>query len=268
VLRAADAIACEDTRVTRKLLSAHGIGTPMISYHEHNAAKMRPVLLERLGAGETIALVSDAGTPLISDPGYKLVRECVAAGLPVTTLPGACAPVTALVLSGLPSDRFLFAGFLPPKSAARRSAAHELMGLKATLIFFESKERLAAMLTDLHAVLGNREAAVARELTKYFEEVRRGDLATLAAHYTEQGPPKGEIVVVVGPPAEGSGAVDEAAVDRALVVAMERMSVRDAASEVAAETGWPRRQVYARALELGRAAAADAPPPDGEDDGG
>jgi 16S rRNA (cytidine1402-2'-O)-methyltransferase len=215
VLRSADAIACEDTRVTRKLMNAHGIGTPMISYHEHNAAKMRPILLERLQAGETIALVSDAGTPLISDPGYKLVRDCVAAGLPVTTLPGASAPVTALVLSGLPTDRFMFAGFLPPKSAARRASAHELASLRATLIFFESKERLAAMLTDLHAVLGNREAAV----------------------------------------------------DRALLVALERMSVRDAASEVAAETGWPRRQVYARALELGRA-GVDAPPPDGEDDGG
>jgi 16S rRNA (cytidine1402-2'-O)-methyltransferase len=267
VLRSADAIACEDTRVTRKLMNAHGIGTPMISYHEHNAAKMRPILLERLRAGETIALVSDAGTPLISDPGYKLVRDCVAAGLPVTTLPGASAPVTALVLSGLPTDRFMFAGFLPPKSAARRASAHELASLRATLIFFESKERLAAMLTDLHTVLGNREAAVARELTKMFEEVRRGDLASLAAHYVENGPPKGEIVVVVGPPLEGSGAADEAAVDRALLVALERMSVRDAASEVAAETGWPRRQVYARALELGRA-GADAPPPDGEDDGG
>ncbi|WP_371821862.1 16S rRNA (cytidine(1402)-2'-O)-methyltransferase [Skermanella sp. TT6] len=267
VLRAADAIACEDTRVTRKLLNAHGVGTPMISYHEHNAAKMRPVLLERLGAGETIALVSDAGTPLISDPGYKLVRDCVAAGLPVTTLPGACAPVTALVLSGLPTDRFLFAGFLPPKSAARRAAAHELAGVRATLVFFESKERLAAALADLHAVLGDREAAVARELTKLFEEVRRGRLAELAAHYAEHGPPKGEIVVVVGPPEEGAGAADEASVDKALADAMERMSVRDAASEVAARTGWPRRQVYARALELSRNGPAE-PPPEGEDDGG
>ncbi|EWY40549.1 16S rRNA methyltransferase [Skermanella stibiiresistens SB22] len=279
VLRAADAIACEDTRVTRKLLTAHGIGTPMISYHEHNAARMRPVLLDRLGAGETIALVSDAGTPLISDPGYKLVRDCVEAGLPVTTLPGACAPVTALVLSGLPSDRFLFAGFLPPKSAARRAAAHELATVRATLVFFESKERLAAALADFHAVLGDREAAVARELTKMFEEVRRGRLSELAAHYEEHGPPKGEIVIVVGPPAEGDGAADEAAVDKALAEAMERMSVRDAASEVAAQTGWQRRQVYARALELSRGEAAKKPrakprreaaepPPDGEDDGG
>lgn len=244
VLRAADAIACEDTRVTRKLLNAHGVGTPMISYHEHNAAKMRPVLLERLGAGETIALVSDAGTPLISDPGYKLVRDCVAAGLPVTTLPGACAPVTALVLSGLPTDRFLFAGFLPPKSAARRAAAHELAGVRATLVFFESKERLAAALADLHAVLGDREAAVARELTKLFETVLDGDLAGLLAKVeADENQRKGEFVVMV----QGAGDDEEAqlAHGRRVYAKLSEHLPPSTAAKLAAElTGAPRKALY------------------------
>jgi 16S rRNA (cytidine1402-2'-O)-methyltransferase len=261
LLRQADAIACEDTRVTRKLLGIHGIATPLLSYHEHNAARMRPILLERLAAGEVITLVSDAGTPLISDPGYKLVRDCAAAGIAVTAAPGPSAPLTALILSGLPTDRFLFAGFLPPKSGARRSVMAELAGLRASLIFFESKERLAAMLADLRAELGDREAAVARELTKLFEEVRRGRLSELAAHYAEQGPPKGEVVVVVGPPdtvPEGADSVDPTVIDRALRDALGRMSVRDAAAEVAAALEQPRRAIYGRALELARESKSPA----------
>jgi len=250
-LKRADAVACEDTRVTGKLMMIHGVGTPLVSYHEHNAARMRPVLIDRMRGGEAVALVSDAGTPLVSDPGYKLVRECVAAGVAVTALPGPSAPLTALVLSGLPTDRFLFAGFLPNKQAARRTAIGELRGVPATLVFFESAQRLPDTLADLADLLGGREAAVARELTKLYEEVRRGPLPELAAHYAQAGPPKGEVVLVVGPPGAEAEA-GEADVDAALTEALGRLSVRDAAAEVAARTGRPRRAVYARALELAR----------------
>ncbi|HEY0836819.1 MAG TPA: 16S rRNA (cytidine(1402)-2'-O)-methyltransferase [Azospirillum sp.] len=250
-LRGADVIACEDTRMTGKLMMIHGVSTPLVSYHEHNAARMRPVLIDRMRAGEAVALVSDAGTPLVSDPGYKLVRDCVAAGVGVTALPGPSAPLTALVLSGLPTDRFLFAGFLPNKQAARRGAIGELRGVPATLLFFESAQRLPDTLADLADLLGPREAAVARELTKLYEEVRRGPLPELAAHYAEAGPPKGEVVLVVGPPGAEAEAA-EADVDAALAEALGRLSVRDAAAEVAAKTGRPRRAVYARALELAR----------------
>jgi len=250
-LKRANAIACEDTRVTGKLMGIHGITTPLVSYHEHNAAKMRPVLIGRMQAGEALALVSDAGTPLVSDPGYKLVRACVEAGVPVTALPGPSAALAGLVLSGLPSDRFLFAGFLPNKSGARRSALGELAGVPATLVFYESPQRLAESLADMADVLGPREAAMARELTKLYEEVRRGPLPELAAHYAEAGPPKGEAVVIVAPPgAEAEArAVD---VDTALREALGRLSMRDAAAEVALLTGRPKREVYARALELAR----------------
>lgn len=252
-LRRADAIACEDTRVTAKLMAIHGIDRPLVPYHEHNAQRMRPVLIGRIRAGEAVALVSDAGTPLVSDPGYKLVRELREAGLPVHALPGPSAPMTALVLSGLPTDRFLFAGFLPSKGAARRTAIGELKGVAATLVLFESAQRLPDTLADLADLLGGREAAVARELTKLYEEVRRGPLPELAAHYAEAGPPKGEVVLVVGPPAAGEGEASEEDVDGLLREALERLSVRDAAADVAARTGRPRRAVYARALELARA---------------
>lgn len=256
VLARADAIACEDTRVTAKLMGIHGIRTPFVSYHEHNAERMRPVLIERMGRGEAIALVTDAGTPLVSDPGYKLVRACVAAGVPVTTLPGASAPLAALVLSGLPSDRFLFAGFLPNKSSARRTAIGELKSVPATLVFFESPQRLPDSLADLAELLGPREAAVARELTKLYEEVRRGHLPELAAHYAAAGPPRGEVVLVIGPPGaeETPGAAD---VDALLREALGRLSVRDAAADVAARTGLPKREIYARALEVSREGAGD-----------
>ncbi len=258
VLEQADVIACEDTRVTGKLLKAHGIATPMTPYHEHNAGRARPALLRRLRRGATVALLSDAGTPLISDPGYKLARACLEAGLNVTAVPGASAPLAALVLSGLPTDRFFFAGFLPAKAAARRKALSELAGVKATLVFFESPRRLGAALADMADILGSRGAAVARELTKLFEEVRRATLGELAAHYRDAGPPRGEVVVVVAPPgkpasgdvpARGAGREAQDLDDR-LLSALRQASVRDAAASVAAATGLPRRRVYARALAL------------------
>lgn len=249
LLRQADAIACEDTRVTGGLMARYGIATPLIAYHEHNAARMRPVILERLRRKETIALVSDAGTPLVSDPGYKLVRAAVEAGIPVTAAPGASAVMTALVLSGLPTDRFMFVGFLPPRSAARRAELADLVPVRATLIFFESAGRLAASLADMASVLGPREAAVARELTKRFEEVRRGMLAELQAHYAATEPPKGEIVILVGPPAANAEIAD-ADIDAALRAALATSSLRDAVAVVATALAAPRRRVYARALAL------------------
>ncbi|MFQ5765247.1 MAG: 16S rRNA (cytidine(1402)-2'-O)-methyltransferase [Rhodospirillales bacterium] len=252
VLARADVIACEDTRVTSKLLAVHRIARPLVPYHEHNAAKARPGLIKRLKNGETVALVSDAGTPLVSDPGYKLVRACLAEGIPVTPLPGASSPLAALVASGLPPDRFFFAGFLPAKAAARRRALAELAGIPSTLVFMESARRLAASLADMAEALGEREAAVAREMTKMFEDVRRGRLRDLAAWYKGAPPPKGEVTVVVGPPAPQ--AIDEAELDRRLREALRQGSVRDAADGVAAGTGLPRRRVYARALALKRGA--------------
>jgi len=249
LLRRADCIACEDTRVTGRLMARYGIATPLLAYHEHNAARMRPLLLDRLRRGETIALVSDAGTPLVSDPGYKLVRAAIEAGIPTTTLPGASAALAALVLSGLPTDRFFFAGFLPPRTAARRTELTALAGIPSTLIFFESAGRLADTLADMAVVLGTRPAAVARELTKLYEEVRRGPLAELAGHYAATDPPKGEIVILVGPPVAPTEASD-AAIDEALRAALANASLRDAVDAVAAALQAPRRRVYARALVL------------------
>lgn len=250
-LRSADVIACEDTRVTAKLLAAWQIETPMLAYHEHNAARVRPALVERLKRGEIVALVSDAGTPLISDPGYKLIQAVLAEGLAVTTAPGPSASLAALVVSGLPSDRFLFAGFLPPRGAARRTEIMSLAAVPATLIFYEAPSRLPDALVDLAAVLGPRPAAVARELTKRFEEVRRDGLNRLAEHYAQAGSPRGEIVIVVGPPSAEAPVKDaEAGLDAKLEAALASHSVREAAALVAAETGLPRRMVYARALSL------------------
>jgi 16S rRNA (cytidine1402-2'-O)-methyltransferase len=250
-LAEANVIACEDTRVTAKLLSAFGIRTPMLAYHEHNAARVRPQIIERLKQGQIVALVSDAGTPLVSDPGYKLVTAAIAENISVTAAPGPSALLTALVLSGLPSDRFLFAGFLSVKSTARRAEIKALAAVPATLIFYEAPPRLAKALDDLLAVLGPRQAAVARELTKRFEEVRRGTLSELAAHYAAAAQPKGELVVLVGPPeTETDAATDEADLDSALKAAMATLSVKEAVALVAAETGVPRRVAYARALKL------------------
>lgn len=249
LLAGADVVACEDTRVTARLLAHFGLRPSLQAYHEHNAARVRPQLLRRLAAGEIVVLVSDAGTPLISDPGYKLVRAALEEGLRVTALPGASAVMAALVLSGLPTDRFLFAGFLPPRSAPRRAVLAELAGVPATLVFLESPRRLAASLRDMEALFGPRPAAVARELTKLFEEVQRAPLGELAQRYEADGPPRGEVVVVVGPP-EKSAAASQADLDDMLRQALGHASLKEAAVAVSAATGLPRRAIYARALAL------------------
>ncbi|HET6519938.1 MAG TPA: 16S rRNA (cytidine(1402)-2'-O)-methyltransferase [Geminicoccaceae bacterium] len=252
-LRDADVVACEDTRVTGGLLRRHGVTRPLVAYHEHNAERVRPELLARLCAGASVALASDAGTPLVSDPGYKLVRAAIGAGIGVLAVPGPSAALAALTVSGLPPDRFLFNGFLPARAEARRRAIGELAAVPATLVLFESARRLPATLADLAGALGpHREAAVARELTKLFEEVRRGRLDELAAHYAAAGPPKGEVAVVVGPPPPAGATADEAEVERALARALEEMSPAAAAAAVAAATGRPRREIYRRALALRR----------------
>jgi 16S rRNA (cytidine1402-2'-O)-methyltransferase len=249
-LAAADAVVAEDTRVTKILLAHYGIATPLVAYHEHNAAIIRPHLLARLENGAALALVSDAGTPLVSDPGFKLVAEAVAAGIEVVSVPGASAVLAALVVAGLPTDRFFFEGFLPAKSAARRRRIAELAAIPGTLVFFESARRVAESLADLARVLGPREAAVARELTKHYETVRRGRLDELAAALAAEGPPKGEIVLLVAPPDATAPPVGDEELDERLGRALATLSVKDAAVVVAADTGLPRRQVYARAIEL------------------
>ena len=250
-LSAAHAIACEDTRVTRKLLTAHGIAGRLVAYHDHNAAEAGPALIARLEGGEAVALVSDAGTPLISDPGFRLVGEAVARGIPVTVLPGPSAPLAALVLSGQPTDRFHFAGFAPPRPVARRAFLRSLADIDATLVLLESPRRLPAALADMSAVFGPRSAAVARELTKLHEEVVKGDLEFLAEKYAGEGRTRGEIVVVIGPPGDREPAGD-AEIDARLGEALSAMSVRDAATLVAEATHTPRRRVYRRALALAR----------------
>lgn len=252
-LAGADFVLAEDTRTTKKLFAHYGISTALEAYHEHNAARARPGILRRLAAGGRVALVSDAGTPLVSDPGYKLVREAVEAGVTVYPVPGASAALAALTVAGLPSDRFLFAGFLPPKSGGRRTALGELKDVGATLIFYETGPRLGAALADMAAVLGDRPAAVARELTKLHEEVVRDRLPALAERY-EEATPKGEMAVIVAPPDPNAAQVDDAEVDRRLAAALQNLSLRDAADQVAGTTGRPRREVYQRALALGKAA--------------
>jgi 16S rRNA (cytidine1402-2'-O)-methyltransferase len=246
-LARADLIAVEDSRVTAKLLCHIGVKRPMLPYHDHNAERVRPQLLERMRDG-AVALVSDAGTPLISDPGYKLVRDARAAGIAVTSIPGPSAVVAALTLAGLPTDRFLFLGFLPPKAHAKAATIAEVAAIRATLVLYESGPRLAVTLNALQQGLGDREAAVAREISKRFEETVTGSLAELAKRYAE-APPKGEIVVVVAPPGEAAAA-DEGDVDEALREAMARLSPSRAAAEVAERLAVPRRQAYERALKL------------------
>jgi 16S rRNA (cytidine1402-2'-O)-methyltransferase len=245
-------IACEDTRVTGVLLRRFGIATAMTPYHDHNAARVRPGLVKRMQAGDAIALVSDAGTPLLSDPGFKLVQECAAANIAVVPIPGASALLAALVTAAIPTDRVLFAGFLPAKQTARRADLADLKPLRATLVFYESAQRLADTLADMAAILGARPAAVCRELTKRHEEVRRDTVDALAAHYGASDTPKGEIVIVVGGATGEDKPVTDADIDDALRRALATHSVRDAAAVVAAELGQPKRLVYARAIALTR----------------
>ncbi|MGV3771148.1 MAG: 16S rRNA (cytidine(1402)-2'-O)-methyltransferase [Sphingobium phenoxybenzoativorans] len=247
ILRLADVIAVEDTRVSAKLLRHAGSDRPMVPYHDHSSETLRARLLERM-VNESVALLSDAGTPLISDPGYKLVRDARAAGRFVTSLPGPSAAITALTLSGLPTDRFLFMGFLPAKAKARADALAEVSALRATLIFYESGPRLSASLAAMAEALGDRDAAVSREISKTFEETVTGPLSALSTRYAD-APPKGEIVVIVGPPGEAEPASEEDA-DAALLEAMERLPVSKAAGEVAKKLGLDRRELYARAMIL------------------
>jgi 16S rRNA (cytidine1402-2'-O)-methyltransferase len=247
MLARADLIACEDTRVTAKLLRHIGAKVPMRPYHDHSDEAARDDLVAR-AANQAVALVSDAGTPLVSDPGFKLVRAARAAGRRVVSLPGPCAAIAALTLAGLPTDRFLFLGFLPAKEHARAAAIAEVAGVRASLVLYESGPRLAAMLAALAAALGAREAAVAREISKTFEECVTGSLADLATRYAD-APPRGEIVIVVGPPGEAPQA-DGDDVDAMLATALERMPAAKAAGEIARATGVPRAELYARALVM------------------
>lgn len=250
-LGAMDIVLCEDTRMTGKLFHAHGIKAKLEVYNDHTADKVRGGVLEKLSSGARIALVSDAGTPLISDPGYKLVRDAQDLGLYVTSLPGANAVLTALQLSGLPTDSFSFLGFLPPKQKARRDMLEKWAGVPGTLVVYETAPRLEDSLRDMADVLGNRTAAVTRELTKMFEEVRRDTLGNLAAWYASEGAPKGEIVVVIAP-AETKVAGEEE-IEGLLKEALRTMSVKDAAGSVAEKAGVPRKAAYEIAIRLQKA---------------
>jgi 16S rRNA (cytidine1402-2'-O)-methyltransferase len=250
VLKHADLILCEDTRHSAKLLSAHGIGTATWAYHEHNAAVRRPQVIEKLESGQRIALISDAGTPLISDPGYKLVQEARQRGIAVTPLPGACAAITALCAAGLPTDQFHFIGFLPPKMAARRSRLEALRAIPGTLVFYESPQRILDTLIDAEAVLGEREAVVARELTKSYEEFRGATLSALIARYRDEPTPKGEIVLLIGAAPADAGQVDDEEIERRLRQAMADYPLKEAAGIVAEAIGRPKRELYQWALRL------------------
>ena len=249
VLSAADVIACEDTRVTRKLLSIHGIApSKLIAYNEHNADIACASFIEHLESGFIVALVYDAGTPMINDPGYRIAEACRSHGLAVHAIPGASAVINGLVLAGLPTDRFMYCGFPPPKQGKRRTWLGAVRDVQATLVFLESPNRLAASLADMAEVLGTRPAAVLREMTKKFEEARRGSLAELAAHYAEAGPPKGEVTLVVGSPDEDTD--EDMDVEGRLRAALATESVREASARIAAETGQPKRDIYALALAI------------------
>ena len=247
VLGEVDVVAAEDTRTTRKLLTHHGISTPLVSYHEHNESVRTPELLERMTAGESVAVVSEAGTPSISDPGYRLVREAIAAGIVVEPLPGASAVLAAVVVSGLPSDAFVFEGFLPRRAGERRRRLEELRTERRTLVFFEAPHRLDRSLADMADVLGDREVALCRELTKLHEDVRRGTLALLASDI-QRTPVKGEIVLVVSGAPDEAGDLD-AAVREVLELQRGGESVREATRAVAEARGVPRRALYDRVLQ-------------------
>jgi 16S rRNA (cytidine1402-2'-O)-methyltransferase len=248
-LAGVDVIACEDTRITRRLTERYGLDAALTPYHEHNAAAARPKLLARLAEGRAVALVSDAGTPLISDPGFKLVREAAAAGITVFAVPGPSSVLAALSVAALPTDRFFFEGFLPPKETARRTRLAELARIDATLVIFEAGSRVQDTLRDLAATMGAREAAICRELTKLHEEVTRGPLSDLGAN-AESLEPRGEFVLVIGPAVEAQ--VPAEALDDLLRDALATHSVKDAVAQAVELSGRPRREVYARALELSR----------------
>ena len=248
-LAGADLIACEDTRITSRLTQRYGIVTPLIAYHEHNAERQRPKIMEVVGSGQAVALVSDAGTPLVSDPGYRLVVEAIAAGYDVFPIPGASALLAGLVGAGLPTDRFMFAGFLPSKQAARRTRLEELADIAATIVFYEAPQRLSDTLADMADVLGEaRSAALARELTKKFETFRRGSLEELAEAFACEPAPKGEITIIVGPPPPRL--TDEADIDALLRSRMAEVSLSEAVADVTAATSSPRKLIYRRALAL------------------
>ncbi len=250
-LAGVDIIACEDTRITRRLTERYGITALLKPYHEHNAALARPKILEKLAQGASIALVSDAGTPLISDPGFKLVREVCAAGHPVIALPGPSSVLTALAVASLPTDRFFFEGFLPPKQTARRARLTELAQVDATLVMFESGNRVQDTLRDLADIMGGRDAAICREMTKMHEQVARGPLSELARG-AEAMETRGEFVLVVGPPQAGAQTMTRDALDDLLRSSLQRDSVKDAVAHAMELSGRPRREIYARALELAK----------------
>lgn len=247
-LAAADLIVCEDTRVTSRLTNHYGISAQLLAYNDHNAPRVRPQILERLTSGQGVALVSDAGTPMVSDPGFKLVREAIEADIPVFAAPGPSAALAALAVAGLPTDSFFFEGFLPNKDGARVNRLAELKTIPATLIFYESGPRLADSLAAMATALGDRAATVARELTKAYETVYRGTLVSLATDFAIADEPRGEIVVVVGPPVEEPASADD--IEASLAAALETLSVKDAAAAVSARLGLPKRDVYARAVEM------------------
>lgn len=250
-LAGADIVACEDTRMTRRLMDRYGIKAVLKPYHEHNAIAARPKILEQLAQGASIALVSDAGTPLISDPGFKLVREVCAAGLPVIALPGPSSVLAALSVAALPTDRFFFEGFLPHKENARRARIAELARIEATLVIFEAGTRVENSLRDLADILGTRDAAVCREMTKLHEDIRRAPLPDLARSASELET-RGEFVLVIGPPAPDSGIMNETDLDAMLHEALARSSVKDAVAQAVELSGRSRREIYARALALSK----------------
>ena len=260
-LAGVDIIACEDTRITRRLTERYGITAQLKPYHEHNAALARPKILERLAQGASIALVSDAGTPLISDPGFKLVREVCAAGFSVIALPGPSSVLTALAVAALPTDRFFFEGFLPSKETARRARLAELSRINATLVMFDSGNRVQDTLADLAAIMGERDAAICREMTKLHEDIKRGPVAELA-RTADTLETRGEFVLVIGPPA-GTAIMGENELDELLLTSLKRDSVKDAVAHAVELSGRPRREIYARALELSKRRD-----PEGQDDEG
>ena len=250
-LAGVDVIACEDTRITRRLTERYAIAALLKPYHEHNAALARPKILERLAQGASIALVSDAGTPLISDPGFKLVREACAAGYNVIALPGPSSVLAALSVAALPTDRFFFEGFLPPKETARRTRLTELSRIDATLVMFESGSRVQATLSDLAGIMGARDAAICREMTKLHEDIRRAPVADLA-RTADTLETRGEFVLVIGPPVAGAQTMNEHDLDDLLRTSLQRDSVKDAVAHAVELSGRPRREIYARALELAK----------------